>query len=149
MQGRVLCFAHLSSLSSAYLWTDSSSSQLKVPRLGNGHITLWTPRNAVVEPSTPIVLLLHGVYGSHWAWALKGGVHLTAQRLISADAIPAMVICMPSDGLWGDGSGYVSHRAHDFEHWIVEEAPAAALMAHGRFGARPLLFVAGLSMGGF
>src|SRR6266446_4773753 len=86
-------------------------------------ITLWAPRGAVVEPATPIVLLLHGVYGSHWAWALKGGVHLTAQRLISADAIPPMVICMPSDGLWGDGSGYVSHRAKNFERWIVEEAP--------------------------
>jgi enterochelin esterase-like enzyme len=112
-------------------------------------ITLWAPSGAAVGPATPIVMLLHGVYGSHWAWALKGGVHITAQRLTNVGAIPPMVICMPSDGLWGDGSGYVSHRARNFEQWIVEEAPAAALMAHGRIGARPPLFVAGLSMGGF
>ena len=33
---------------------------------------------------------------------------------------------MPSDGLWGVGSGYVPHADADYERWIVEEVPAAA-----------------------
>ncbi|MFT5128140.1 MAG: putative tributyrin esterase, partial [Rhodothermales bacterium] len=38
-------------------------------------ITLWTP--AAVESATdlPLLLLLHGVFGSHWAWAFKGNAH--------------------------------------------------------------------------
>ncbi len=101
----------------------------------------------------PIVTLLHGVNGSHWAWAFKGGAHHTAARLIDAGAIPPMVLAMPSDGLWGDGCGYVTHaardRAQDFERWIVEEVPAAVRQACAACTAALPQFIAGLSMGGF
>src|SRR3546814_20544624 len=83
-------------------------------------ISLFVPDCVAGLADVPIVILLHGVYGSHWAWALKGGAHLTAQRLIDEDTIPPLVLAMPSDGLWGDGSGYVPHRTRDFERWIVE-----------------------------
>ena len=53
----------------------------------------------------PIVTLLHGVYGSHWSWAYQGGAHLTAANLMRQGQIEPMVLVMPSDGLWGDGSG--------------------------------------------
>jgi S-formylglutathione hydrolase FrmB len=112
-------------------------------------ITLYAPEHHSVGPDTPIVLLLHGVYGSHWAWAFKGGAHRTASRLVHAGAIPSMPLCMPSDGLWGDGSGYVAHRSRNYEQWIIDEVPAAALNACGLAGASPPLFIAGLSMGGF
>jgi S-formylglutathione hydrolase FrmB len=56
---------------------------------------------------------------------------------------------MPSDGLWGDGSGYVRHAAQDFERWIVDEVPAAAAAALGVCDGRSPVAIAGLSMGGF
>jgi putative tributyrin esterase len=97
----------------------------------------------------PVALLLHGVYGSHWAWAFKGGAHHTAQRLIDDGAIPPLVLAMPSDGLWGDGSGYVAHAQQDFERWIVDEVPAATRQACAACTEASPLCIAGLSMGGF
>jgi putative tributyrin esterase len=112
-------------------------------------ILLFVPVQAEVLRDVPLVLLLHGVYGSHWAWAFKGGAHLTAQRLIDVGAIPPLVLAMPSDGLWGDGSGYVRHAEQDFERWIVDEVPAAASAACTACSDASPLFIAGLSMGGF
>lgn len=112
-------------------------------------LTIYVPHQARRQRDAPIVILLHGVYGSHWAWAFKGNAHLTAQRLIDAGAIPPMVLAMPSDGLWGDGSGYVPHATQDFERWVVEEVPAAVCAAVSNCSISSPLFIAGLSMGGF
>lgn len=112
-------------------------------------ITLHVPPEVEGRRNVPLVLLLHGVYGSHWAWALTGGAHRTAARLIAAGEIPPLVLAMPSDGLWGDGSGYVRHPTQDFERWIVDEVPAAAQEACAAVGAASPLCIAGLSMGGF
>src|SRR5690606_36367473 len=112
-------------------------------------VTLWLPLGADQHSDLPVAILLHGVYGSHWAWALNGDAHGTAGRLIEAGAIPPMALLMPSDGLWGDGSGYVRHRDQDFEAWIVDELPALALAAVPGCSARSPLLLAGLSMGGF
>jgi S-formylglutathione hydrolase FrmB len=112
-------------------------------------VTLYVPRAARGMTGVPIVMLLHGVYGSHWAWALKGAAHMTAARLIAAGALPPVAVLMPSDGLWGDGSGYVRHGDADPEAWIIEEVPALAReLVPGCDAGSPLL-VAGLSMGGF
>ena len=112
-------------------------------------LTLHVPPQAEGQRDVPIVILLHGVYGSHWAWAFKGGAHLTAQRLVDEGAIPPLVLAMPSDGLWGDGSGYVRHATQDFERWIVDEVPAAVQQACTACGPASPLCIAGLSMGGF
>lgn len=112
-------------------------------------VTLYVPPAAQDVADLPIVVLLHGVYGSHWAWALKGRAHLTAARLIARGALPPVALLMPSDGLWGDGSGYVAHADHDAEAWIVDEMPALARELVAGCGARSPLLVAGLSMGGF
>jgi S-formylglutathione hydrolase FrmB len=112
-------------------------------------VLLFVPPQAAALRDVPLVLLLHGVYGSHWAWAFKGGAHLTAQRLIDAGEIPPLLLAMPSDGLWGDGSGYVAHREQDFERWIVDEVPAAARAACSACSEASPLCIAGLSMGGF
>jgi S-formylglutathione hydrolase FrmB len=120
------------------------------PALGQRvDLTLFVPESAAGRRDLPIVLLLHGVYGSHWAWALKGGAHRTAARLIAAGELPPVVLAMPSDGLWSDGSGYVPHATQNFERWIVEEVPAATHAAVPETSAASPLFVAGLSMGGF
>jgi S-formylglutathione hydrolase FrmB len=124
----------------------------KSPALGTrADVTFFAPPGLERAAHVPLAILLHGVYGSHWAWALKGGAHRTAARLIEERSIPPMVLAMPSDGLWGDGSGYVRHATGaDYERYIVEEVPACAAEAlPGRTTANSVLFIAGLSMGGF
>ncbi len=125
-------------------WMTVKSAALR----GRADITFWIPDPAGAEPAG-LVILLHGVYGSHWAWALKGGAHRTAQRLMASGEMPPVVLAMPSDGLWGDGSGYVPHAGGDFERWIVEEVPAAARHLAGEANLRKKFFLSGLSMGGF
>jgi S-formylglutathione hydrolase FrmB len=117
-------------------------------------LTLWVPAQAAGNEHLPIVTLLHGVYGSHWAWALKGGAHLAAARMIAAGEIPPMVLAMPSDGLWGDGSGYLRHDTpglppRDYERWIVEEVPAVVTQVCATCSGASPQFIAGLSMGGW
>lgn len=108
---------------------------------------------SVFVPPVPLselkgmVILLHGVYGSHWAWTLKGGVHHTALQLINEDKIPPMILVMPSDGLFGDGSGYVPHLSEDYEKWIVEDVPK--IVEKEIVGRTLPLFITGLSMGGY
>jgi enterochelin esterase-like enzyme len=112
-------------------------------------LTLFVPRQAAALHSVPIVILLHGVYGSHWASAFKGSAHRTAQQLVDAGEIPPMVLAMPSDGLWGDGSGYLPHAVQDFERWIVDDVPAAVRAALPVCDEWSPQCIAGLSMGGW
>jgi S-formylglutathione hydrolase FrmB len=113
-------------------------------------VTLYVPPGVERSQDVPLVLLLHGVYGSHWAWSLKGGAHVTAARLILEGAIPPMVLAMPSDGLWGDGSGYVRHvSGADYDRYIVEDVPACAAEVVPAITAKSPQFISGLSMGGF
>lgn len=114
-----------------------------------GDITAYIPHELAGCSEAPIVTLLHGVYGSHWAWASKGQAHLTIRRLIAAGAIPPCLVLMPSDGLWGDGSGYLPHQDHNPEAWIVDEMPALAARLTSACTATSPHFLAGLSMGGF
>lgn len=128
--------------SSGLRWVTVKSEALK----GRGDITLWVPSTGV---PVGMVLLLHGVYGSHWAWALKGGAHRTAARMVAAGELPPVVVAMPSDGLWGDGSGYWTHREQDFERWVVEDVPAAVIRAVPSLSEQAPRCIAGLSMGGY
>ena len=113
---------------------------------GRGDITLWVPPD---RKPVGTVVLLHGVYGSHWAWAMKGGAHRTAARLVASGVIPPWVLAMPSDGLWGDGSGYLALATQDFERWVAEDVPAAVAHAVPAMAPNAPCFIAGLSMGGF
>jgi enterochelin esterase-like enzyme len=111
-------------------------------------VSLWAPPGVSPDAPLPLVLLLHGVFGSHWGWSLRGHAHRTAARLVAAGEIPPLVLAMPSDGLAGDGSGYVARPGSDVPAWIVDEVPrvASALWPGCLRGER---FIAGLSMGGF
>lgn len=123
---------------------------VKSPHLqGRGDITVFIPPNIEKLKSLPLVILLHGVYGSHWAWTLKGGVHETALRLIEEGKITPMILAMPSDGLWGDGSGYLSHHITDYEKWIVEDVPEAVRQCTDLVDNNSSIFITGLSMGGY
>jgi putative tributyrin esterase len=102
--------------------------------------TFWASND---EGPLPLVVLLHGVYGSHWAWAHKAGAHRTAAAL----GVP-VALAMPSDGLFGLGSGYVRHAGGDFASWILDEVPQLAAQAIPVDPDAPIALV-GLSMGGF
>ena len=110
-------------------------------------LSLFLPN--VLGRKLPLVILLHGIYSSHWGWSSCAGAHLTAARLIAEGEIPPMVLAMPSDGLWGDGSGYFSHHGKEFDRWIVDEVPAVAKEAGAPISDTSPCFIAGLSMGGF
>jgi putative tributyrin esterase len=112
-------------------------------------ITVFNPVADDSARNLPLVILLHGVYGSHWAWAVKGQVHQTAQRLINEAQIRPMLLAMPSDGLYADGSGYVPHRTANYEKWIVEDVIQVLKEQYAVLSDDSPIFITGLSMGGF
>ena len=115
--------------------------------LGRGDICVFVPEGNHTD--LPIVTLLHGVWGSAWVWAFLGNAHGIAKDLIQKQKIQPMVLAMPSDALWGDGSGYLPHNQKDFEKWIAEDVPAAVLENIPQTSQNSKLFISGLSMGGF
>ena len=57
---------------------------VKSPSLNKrADITVFNPgiKNEIGK-SLPLVILLHGVYGSHWSWSLKGRAHEKLLQLI-------------------------------------------------------------------
>ena len=115
---------------------------------GRGDICIYVPTESELN-KTPVAILLHGVYGSSWVWALKGGACKTINRLISENKIKPMILVMPSDGLWGDGSGYLPHSNRDFEKWICEDVIEAVKKVIPEAHATKKSCLAGLSMGGY
>lgn len=116
---------------------------------GRGDICVYVPPGTQQTDTLPIVILLHGVYGSAWSWTLSAGVHLTTNQLIERGQLPPMILAMPSDGLWGDGSGYLPGGDHNYEKWIAEDVPTAIRENIAGANESSPLFIAGLSMGGF
>jgi putative tributyrin esterase len=116
---------------------------------GRGDICVYVPKDTRTGDTLPIVLLLHDVYGSAWHWAYKGGVHMHLDELIKKGELPPMILAMPSDGLWGDGSAYLLHSGYNFETWISEDVPNAVMQTIKGAKIQSPLFIAGASMGGF
>ncbi len=112
-------------------------------------ITIYVPQNVSIALSHDVVILLHGVYGSHWAWSMNGAVHKTMEHLLHEEKIRPMVLVMPSDGLYGDGSGYLRHQTEDYEKWIVEEVIAVVKEQIVSVSEKSKFFITGLSMGGY
>jgi putative tributyrin esterase len=123
---------------------------VKTPNLkGRGDICLFVPPNIGHDQTLSVVILLHGVYGSAWNWAYNTGIHLKANQMINRGELPPMVIAMPSDGLWGDGSAYLPHHGHNFEKWIAMDVFDAIEEKIPGVQKHSPVFLAGLSMGGF
>jgi putative tributyrin esterase len=116
---------------------------------GRGDICVFEPPGIEEMNACPLVILLHGVYGSSWSWALSGGVHISVLELIKKKLIPPVIIAMPSDGLWGDGSAYLPHNNYDFEKWIAEDVFYAVKKCIPAVTDDSKKFIGGLSMGGF
>lgn len=112
-------------------------------------ITFYIPPISNTDRAPDVVILLHGVYGSHWAWAMNAGVHKTTDRLIQKGKLRPVVLVMPSDGLYGDGSGYLQHQTEDYEKWIVEDVIAVVREQITVVSNSSNFFITGLSMGGY
>lgn len=59
------------------------------------------------------------------------------------------IIAMPSDGLWGDGSGYLPHHDRQFDQWIISDVPRAIREVLPQASEKSSLSIGGLSMGGY
>lgn len=122
---------------------------------GRGDVVVYQPPSSPADgpdqahTDIPVVLLLHGVYGSAWNWSLNGAAHLTAADLIRRERIGPVVLVMPSDGMVGEGTAYLPTPPADFERWVAVDAVAAAMELVDGVTARSPLFVGGLSMGAF
>ncbi len=115
---------------------------------GRGDICVFVPNVGNLK-DLPVIILLHGVYGSAWIWAHKAGVHFTANKMIEEANISPFIIAMPSDGLWGDGSAYLPHNQKNFEKWIVDDVRHAVVENINSTSEKSTFFISGLSMGGY
>lgn len=115
---------------------------------GRGDVLLFLPPGAHTAKHLPLLILLHGVYGCQWNWWLNGDIATTATQMLRDGTMAPMMIAMPSDGLWGDGSGYVPHAHADYERWIADDLPGCLRELFPQLD-RKKFFLAGLSMGGF
>jgi putative tributyrin esterase len=116
---------------------------------GRADVSLFVPDGLQTLSSVPIVILLHGVYGSHWSWFLQGGAHVTARRLIEQRKIRPMVIAAPSDGLRGDGTAYLRWGQQNYEAWICDDFISCLKSLFPHASPSSGIFIAGLSMGGY
>ena len=111
-------------------------------------VLIYLPPETEKLKHVPLLLLLHGVYGCQWNWWLNAAIDKTASERLRAGDMAPMMIAMPSDGLWGDGTGYVPHVHGNYEEWIVEDIPKCLGEWFPQLSADKF-FLAGLSMGGF
>jgi S-formylglutathione hydrolase FrmB len=110
--------------------------------------TFWSPPGLTTSP-THLIVLLHGVYAGHWAWLECGGAHQVAQELVASGDVGSFGLAMPSDGMSGYGTGYVTTNDGNVERWIIDEVPALAAMALPGIDPDQAFSIIGLSMGGF
>lgn len=116
---------------------------------GRGEFAIHTTAGVELPHDVPIVVLLHGVYGSCWNWSLMGGAHRTLDRLVHEGRVRAMVLAMPSDGLRGEGTAYLRHPDFDAEAWVMDDVVDAVVEMIGPATAASPLCLGGNSMGGF
>ena len=123
---------------------------VKTPNLrGRGDICLYVPEVEKEIDKLPIYILLHGVYGSAWVWALKGGAHQSAKEMMESKNIKPAIIAMPSDGLYEDGSAYFSHHSKKYDQWIVNDVVLAIKENIPQAKNSIATCIGGLSMGGY
>ena len=115
---------------------------------GRGDVVLFSPPGVEKLNGLPLLLLLHGVYGCQWNWWLNGDIDSVANNMLRDGTTIPMMIAMPSDGRWGDGSGYVPHADADYEKWIVDDVPNCLRELFPQLHPEKFL-IAGLSMGGY
>jgi enterochelin esterase-like enzyme len=116
---------------------------------GRGDLAVYVPPGHAASPDLPVVVLLHGVYGSFWNWAFNGGAHVVMADLMSDGAVGPMALLMPSDGLAGEGTAYLSGPTADYGAWVMDDALACAGEAVAGITDASPLFLCGASMGAY
>lgn len=114
----------------------------------NGRADVSVYREETNAKDLPIVVLLHGVYGSHWVWSQLGGVHDVYETLRKA-GLPECILVMPSDGGHQEGSGYLPLENANYEKWVVEDVIDAVIQTQPQCSSRSRKYITGLSMGGY
>ena len=79
----------------------------------------------------------------------SGGVHQVFEELREKNKLTDFVLVMPSDGLQGQGTGYVRHTEANFEHWVMEDVIDATQSALPQVTEDSRIYLCGLSMGGY
>ncbi|MDH3704705.1 MAG: alpha/beta hydrolase-fold protein [Acidimicrobiia bacterium] len=116
---------------------------------GRGDVAVHLTPHVDVPVDVPVVIMLHGVYGSFWNWPLAGGAHLTLDRLVHAGRMQPMVLVTPSDGLRGEGTAYLPHPDADYEAWIMDDVVDAVTEFIAPVTTDSPLLLGGNSMGAF
>ncbi len=142
-------FEHSSITDTRYAPENTYFLSLKSSYLqGRGECSMYLPETVKGQRNVSCIILLHGVYGSHFSWLYQAGAH-EVLNTYEADIYPFILI-MPSDGLNGDGSGYLPHKSGlDFEKWIVNDVISAAQHYFSEITEKSEIFISGLSMGGY
>ncbi|MBU2872083.1 alpha/beta hydrolase-fold protein [Colwellia sp. E2M01] len=98
---------------------------------------------------TPIIVLLHGVYGSNWVWMQLGGVEKVYEQL-KQEGLNDFVLVMPSDGGLWDGSAYLPlSEQGNYEAWIVDDVINGVIDNIDGVSQQSNVYITGLSMGGY
>ena len=143
-------FEHSSITNPTYAPAGVTFLSLKSSNLnGRGEVSVYVPPSAAGKNDVPYVILLHGVYGSHFSWLYQAGAHLVLDQMITGQKMDPFILVMPSDGLTGDGSGYLPHFAKDHEKWIIDDVISAIHFYFREITSQSLAFISGLSMGGY
>ncbi len=116
---------------------------------GRGDLGIHVPQAVALPEGAPIVVLLHGVYGSFWNWFLAGGAHRALDRLVEAGSVAPMVLVTPSDGMSGEGTAYLAHPDRDYERWIIDDVVDVVREFVDAVTEASPVFLGGNSMGGF
>ena len=116
---------------------------------GRGDMTVFVPDAASALDAPPVVILLHGVFASHWCWLGLAGADRTLNELIEREQMTPFILAMPSDGLWGEGTAYLNMRHARYEDWITEDVPRALTLTLPQVTDKTRLYLGGMSMGGF
>ena len=116
---------------------------------GRGDLAVHLPLGVERATDVPLVVLLHGVYGSFWNWALLGEAPATLDRLVREGRVRPMVLAMPSDGLAGEGTAYLRQADADHESWVLDDVVDAVREMVPAVSDGSPLFLGGNSMGGF
>ena len=102
-----------------------------------GDVAVWSPPLDAGQAPLPLVILLHGVYGSAWSWPLQGGAHLTAARLVEAGVSNAVLIKVNQIGTLSEtldairmtqAAGWravISHRSGETEDTFIADLAVA------------------------
>jgi len=114
---------------------------------GRGDLSVYAA--SATAHDAPIILLLHGVRGSHWAWSLSGGAHESLNLLRRNEGLADFVLVMPSDGLVDIGSCYLDGPKGAFETWIMSDVLSAVHSVSPQVSEASNLYLCGLSMGGY